>query len=125
MLHPVFVGFFDHDGLMRNEIIVSKKIDMTFVRKRLKEVGELSADEQIGEIGNDVFVMKDGYFESPDMIHSQEAAEFVANIARATGCEIARYNVDQPYTPEKFLKGFYDFQEYKRNRIASRKSNDR
>lgn len=122
MLHPVFVGFFDRDGLKRNEIIVLEKIDIAFVRRRLMEAGQLSSDGKIGKIRNDVFVLEDGYFECRDVIRSQEAAEFVAYVAREAGCQVAYFNVDEPQTPEQFLQGFHELQKMRQKLIASQKA---
>lgn len=121
MLHPIYVGFFDHERLKWNDIIVVKNIDMDRVRQRLAEVGQLSPDGETGKIQRDVFVLKEDYFESPDFIRSEEAAKCVADVARAAGCEIAFFNVDEPYTAERFLRSFYEVQEYKRRTIALRK----
>lgn len=122
MLHPIFVGFFDRERLKWNDRIIVKKIDMDLVSQRLAEVGQLSPDGKSSRIQGDVFVLGDGYFASPDVIRSEEAAKFVADVARVAACEIVLYNADEPYTAEQYLHHFYELQRWKRNYIASRKS---
>ena len=89
MFSSLCFGFFDPIRLCQHELVVRHALDSALVERVFRECGGTVA-EGSGDVDGHRFILHaDGFLESTTVLATRCVVDFVAQLVRETGCEIA------------------------------------
>ena len=117
VLHPWYVGHFDHDALRHGKLVVREPLDMAMLETELDRVAR-AREGALWYIQQDRFFIAHGYVCCWDFVKSREAADFMVDLATRTGSEIAFPEVGVLNQPAEFLEFFMQLSAMRASRRA-------
>jgi hypothetical protein len=118
----MLIGFFDETKVKSGRLTVLRPLDFDLANQLANRFSP-SRDNGVLSIRGDRFSFEQGYIRCWDFIRSREAAEFVTQLASATGCMILLADTGQTSTAEEFMARFEEmsrFRDQLRQRTRSR-----
>lgn len=113
MLHPTYLGYFDREaGEIDHEAVPRKPIDVEVFSAALLKVGT-DVGSGMFLVGNDRFVLHQGYLRCLDVQRSRESVDLMADLARRTGCDIFYWTTGTFLTPDQLIKNFEEIELYR------------
>ena len=92
MFSSLCFGFFDPIRLRQHELVVRHTLDSEAVERAFRECGGTVA-EGSGDLDGHRFILHaEGFLESTSVLATRRVVDFVAQLVRETGCEIASFS---------------------------------
>ena len=107
MFHHIQLGFFDLAALRNHSIVATKRLDMELANRLFIESGGVIPPGGPATIDGCMISQDDaGYLTCEIPVRHGKAVEFIARLARETGCDIAYAEGGGAETPESFLASY-------------------
>src|SRR5262245_38641021 len=90
MFHYLQLGYFDHAALRKHKVVPLRALDMELAERLFLEMGGTVSQDGLATLDGCVVYQEEGKYITCEIpLQYGRAVEFIARLARETGCDIA------------------------------------